>query len=116
MHCLVVASKFSIKTDPASGSVIAGREGSENVTTITCKVFGHVQRQTVWHLQHVQGNPDMQPVSDPAISDMLALNDAYHNSRLTFLNPNSSLDGVIVFCGTVKKPRVANFTIRIIRK
>ena len=117
-HCLVAVSKNSIKTDPASGSVIAGLEGSMNVTTITCKVFGHIQQRTVWHLQHVQENSDMQPLSDPAISNMFDVdrNDVYHNSKLTIVNLTSPLDGATVFCGTAEKPRQANFTIRITRK
>lgn len=111
-------SKSSIKTNPASGSVIAGLEGSVNVTTITCKVFGHIQHRTVWHLQIAQGNSDMQPLSDPAISKKfnVILNDGYHKSKLTFVSLTPSLDGATVFCGTTEKPHQANFTMRIVRK
>lgn len=119
-NCLVAESKFSIETEPASGSVITDLEGSVNGTSITCNIFSAEKWPIVWHLQNVQGNPDIQPLSDSAnmfvVHNDSDLHSGSHSFKLTILNSTSTLDGVVVFCGTAERPRLANFTIRIIRK
>ena len=102
-----------VQTDPTSGSVIAGLKGSS--ATITCNVFSPEDREelpTVWHLQNLQGSSDLQSVSDNGVSSMFTIRDGV----MTISSFAPPLDGVVVFCGTDEEPRLANFTLRIIRK
>ena len=111
-------------TDPASGSLIANFEGTENATTITCNVTNSqgVQITTRWTLGNFRGNTALQTVNnaapelfemtgDPRVGTIVTF-----NNRLTVLNLVRVLDRVTLFCGTGAMPQQANFLLRIYRE
>ena len=55
-------------TDPASGSLIANFEGTENATTITCNVTNSqgAQISTQWTLTNFRGSTGLQSVNNAA--------------------------------------------------
>ena len=118
--------KHSTKVDPESGSLLASLEGSVNTTTFTCNIFSptHIEQQmTIWRLKNLQGNPELQPISNCTASSMFLIHvnrdvwdDNFKDYKLTVQNLTSDLDGVIVYCGTEQEPELANFTLRIYRK
>ena len=111
-------------TDPASGSLIANFEGTENAITITCNVTNSQEAQisTQWTLTNFRGSTGLQSVNNAApelfeitgdpISDTMFT----FTNRLTILNLVRDLDRVTVFCGTGAMPQQANFLLRIYRE
>jgi N-acetylglucosamine kinase-like BadF-type ATPase len=110
-------------TDPASGSLIANFEGTENATTITCNVTNSQGNQitTLWTLANFRNIPSLQTINaapelfeitgDPIAGTIFTFND-----RLTVLNLVRGLDHVTIFCGTGGLLQQANFFLRIYRK
>lgn len=102
---------------PPSGSVIAGIEGTENVTTLICNISANadgVYIGTQWSLQNFNGTQGLLHIGNSFPE--LFLIDGDHSNQLTALNMTKELDGVKLFCGTGAQPQMANFTLRIRRK
>ena len=111
-------------TDPASGSVIANFEGTENVTTITCNATNSqgIQISTQWTLTNFRGSTGLQTINnatpelfeitgDPIVGTMFT-----YNNCLTIVNLVRDLDHVIIFCGTGVMLQQADFVLRIYRE
>ena len=111
-------------TDPASGSVIANFEGTENATTITCNVTNSKGNQisTQWALTNFRGSTGLQTVNNAApelfeiTGDPIPDTMFTFSNRLTILNLVRDLDRVTVFCGSGAMPQQANFLLRIYRE
>ena len=102
---------------PPSGSVIAGIEGTENVTTLICNISAYadgVYIGTQWSLQDFNSTQGLLHIGN--YFPQLFLIDGDHSNQLTVLNMTKELDGVKIFCGTGAQPQMANFTLRIRRK
>ena len=120
------APKQHNRIEPDSGSLFAAFEGSVNATTFTCNLFdssGYKQHPTFWMLTNLQGSTDLQPVSSSAVSNRFYIHNhtnIHQNNlidhRMMVLNLTADLDGVIVFCGSIDEPKLANFTLKIYRK
>ena len=111
-------------TDPASGSLIANFEGTENATTITCNVTNSqgAQISTQWALTNFRGSTGLQLVNNAAPELFEITGDPIPNTMFTFINHLTvvnlvrDLDHVTVFCGTGVMPQQANFLLRIYRE
>ena len=106
--------------------MIAGFEGTENVTTILCNVsFFEIQATTRWSIENFRSVIGLQSIGslldtglfmirgDPIPGD--PANRTFEN-QLTILTLTSELDGLSLYCGTGASPQLANFTFRIYRK
>ena len=111
-------------TDPASGSVIANFEGTENAITITCNVTISQGAQIIsqWTLANFRGSTGLQTVNNAApelfeiTGDPIAGTMFTFSNRLTILNLARDLDRVIIFCGTGAMRQQADFVLRIYRE
>ena len=115
--------------DPSSGSVIANFEGSENITTISCNVTaviaqGGIQATTRWNIENFRGVSGLQQIHDGFDRELFMIsgdqpdpNDTYtFENRLSVLRLTSEMEGITMYCGTGRMPKLANFTFRIYRK
>ena len=111
-------------TDPASGSVIANFEGTENAITITCNVTisQGIQVTTFWTLVNFRGIAGLQTINNAASELFEITGDPIpdtmftFSNRLTILNLVRDLDRVTVVCGTGAMPQQADFILRIYRE
>ena len=113
------------QTDPPSGSVMAGFEGTLNAVTITCNItdrFGY-QAITSWSVGNFRGLPIQGFVrtlapelfllgGDPILG---APDGVTYDNQMTIRNLTSELDGVVLYCGLGGELQ-ANLTLRIYRK
>ena len=104
--------------------MIAGFEGAENATTITCNVTNSqgIQISAQWSLGNFRGSEGLQTIINAAPElfkidgDLIPGTTFTFENKLTVLNFVSDLDRVIVYCGTGARPQEASFTLRIYRE
>ena len=118
----------AIQTDPPSGSVIAGFEGTTDVTTLICNVtnpaINNEQDIVVWNIANFRGGSGVTGLLRSTAPELFefggdpipAIPGFDFNNRLTILQLTSELDEVVIYCGIGGSSQQANFTFRIYRK
>ena len=101
-------------TNPSSGSVITGFEGTENATTltITCNITssGGTQITTQWNLENFGNSAPGVLVSIVNVPELLKVSgdprpdSGTYENHLIVLNLTRAFDKVIVFCGSGANP------------
>ena len=115
-------------TDPSSGSVIAGFEGTRNVITLVCNVTNPVlnneQDIVVWSIANFRGGSGVAGLLKTTAPELFefggdpipATPEFDFNNRLMILQLTSELDGVVIYCGIGGNSQQASFTFRVYRK
>jgi len=110
-----------VKSDPESGSTLAGSEGEEHIT-IVCTLLqeaGGPQQVTEWFIQR-PGQTSPQLILEFFANFETLPNIANRNFRTNFtiLRLTSDLDRAVIYCGLAGIDIVlaANFTLRIYSK
>ena len=100
-----------METDPDNGTLIADFEGATNLSVLVCKAFSHNQQTpTVWSMRNFTSDKLLP------LPQTLAVDDGLYNSALAVLNLTPDLDGVVLYCGTKERPKLAHFQLRIYSK
>lgn len=112
-----------MKVEPQSGSLLVGFIGTENFAILNCSIFAGSEKQfVVWSVQNFRSNAAVQKIENATAPELFCVTNQsdHHNvftqSHFLIRNLNSDLDSVTIFCGTERKPQLANFTLKVYRK
>ena len=84
------------------------------MSALVCNVFrDNQQTSTVWSTGTTTSSKII-PLSQSSAS--LRVSDKIYAKKLSIDALTPGLDNVVVYCGTRKKPKLANFTLRIYSK